>query len=119
MLNQLTHWLQSADTTGLLTFLATLLLTGYRLLHPLIQAKLQTIHNTQKLQALKLADELAGVIIPELAKLTELEPQQRKAEAIQFINQHLKTLGLSLTDETIAAKVEQAYYNYRRPPNQS
>ncbi|MFT8908749.1 MAG: phage holin, LLH family [Lentilactobacillus diolivorans] len=87
------------------------------LLHPLIQAKLQTARNTQKLQALKLADELAGVIIPELAKMTELAPQQRKAEAIQFINQHLKTLGLSLTDETLAAKVEQAYHNYQRPPS--
>lgn len=118
MLNQLTHWLQSADTTGLLTFMTTLLLAGYRLLHPLIQAKLQTIHNTQKLQALKLADELAGAIIPELEKMTELAPQKRKAEAIRFINQHLKGLGLSLTDETIAAKVEQAYHNYQRPPNQ-
>ncbi|KRM45638.1 hypothetical protein [Lentilactobacillus parabuchneri] len=66
-----------------------------------------------------MADELAGAIIPELAKMTELEPQQRKAEAIQFINQHLKTLGLSLTDETIAAKVEQAYHDYQRPPKQS
>ncbi|MEE8825502.1 hypothetical protein LASUN_07300 [Lentilactobacillus sunkii] len=118
MINQLTHWLQSADTTGLLTFLATLLLAGYRLLHPLIQVKLQTVHNTQKLQALKLADELAGAIIPELAKMTELEPEQRKAEAVKFVNQHLKSLGLSLTDETLAAKVEQAYHNYQRPPNQ-
>lgn len=50
--------------------------------------------------------------------MTELAPQKRKAEAIRFINQHLKGLGLSLTDETIAAKVEQAYHNYQRPPNQ-
>jgi hypothetical protein len=28
-------------------------------------------------------------------------------------------LGLSLTDETIAAKVAQAYHDYQRPPNQS
>lgn len=117
MLNQVMHWLQSADTTGLLTFLATMLLAIYRLLHPLIQARLQTIKNTQVLQALQLTDELAGVIIPELAKMAELEPDQRQAAAIKFVNQHLQALGLSLTEQTIAAKVAQADHNYHQPPN--
>lgn len=40
-----------------------------------------------------MADELTGTIIPELAKMTELEFKRRKTE--------------------------QAHHNYQRPPNQS
>ncbi len=40
---------------------------------------------------------LAGAIIPELAKMTELEPQQRKAEAIQNLLREFGILELVRT----------------------
>ncbi|MFT8907918.1 MAG: phage holin, LLH family [Lentilactobacillus diolivorans] len=114
MLHQLSTWFQWADSTGLLTFTATILLVLYHLAHPLIKAKLQKEQRTQKLQTLRIADNLAGIIIPEMARMTTLDNQQRKLEAISFINRKLHLLGLSLTDETISAKIESAYHAYQQ-----
>ncbi|MBW0224000.1 hypothetical protein OQI89_15530 [Lentilactobacillus diolivorans] len=114
MFDQFSKWVQWADSTGLLTFLATGLLAGYKLLHPLIQAKIKTERNRQKLAALEIADNLAKVILPKLVQMSELAPAQRKTAAIQFIDQQLKSLGLSLTEDTIAAKVEKAHYDYNQ-----
>lgn len=109
MFSQVLKWIHWADANGSFTFLAMLLLAIYRLIHPLIKEKIKIEQNHEKLQALALADQLAATIIPELVVLSELKGDQRKKEAIKFVNRKLKVLGLSLTDETIAAKVEKAY----------
>nr|WP_233438016.1 phage holin, LLH family [Lentilactobacillus hilgardii] len=111
--SQVLKWIHWADANGLFTFLAMLLLAIYRLIRPLIKEKIKTEQNHEKLQALALADQLAATIIPELVVLSELTGDQRKKEAIKFVNRKLKVLGLSLTDETIAAKVEKAYSVYK------
>lgn len=117
MFNQVLTWIHWADDNGIFTFLAMLLLATYRLIRPLIKEKLKTEQNHEKLQALALADQLAAMIIPELVVLSGLTGDQRKKEAIKFVNRKLKLLGLSLTDETIAAKVEKAYLVYKHEQN--
>ncbi len=113
MMNQIADWLHWADSRGLFTFMAMTLLVVYRLIRPLIKEKLKTERNQGKLLALKITDELAAAIIPELAVIGNLDNEHRKQEAIHFINKRLKLLELSLTKETVSAKVEEAYQVYK------
>lgn len=114
MWQEISEWLQWADSTGLITFLISLTVVLYRLIHPLIQSKIQDSDTDIKVQTLTIADNLASAIVPELAIMAEMTNDERKTEAIRFVNNKLTILGLQLTDETVSAKVEKAYQEYKR-----
>ncbi|WP_054660005.1 hypothetical protein [Secundilactobacillus kimchicus] len=83
-------------------------LCSYKLLHPIAQAKLQDETSSIKVRTLQIADDLAATIVPELALMSTLSNEERKAEAIKFINRKLSLLDLQLTEETVSAKVEKS-----------
>lgn len=114
MFIHISEWLKWADSTGLFALLATILVLIHKYLRPLILARIEKETNQVKLQTLKIVDDLAQAIIPELAILASLSNEDRKSAAIKFIQDKLEVLELSLTEETISAKVEEAYQQFKK-----
>lgn len=107
---QTVNWFQN---TELVAFIIAVLVTLYKFAHPLVQAKVKTEKNKQLQQALKITDDLATFIIPELATMIDLSKVDRKKEAIRFVSSKLRQHGFSISEETIAATIENAYQKYK------
>lgn len=116
MWSEITSWLHWSNATEITTFLITALIAVYEIIHPLIKVKIKNEKNQEKIQTLKIADDLASTIVPELEVMVSLPKSERKKEAIKFITKRLSMLELSLTEETIAAKVEKEYQSYKHSP---
>lgn len=116
MLNTLTEWFQWLDSNGVIAFLGTTLFMFYKLFHPLTQAKLKEEKSSLTKRTLEIADDLAATIVPELAIMSTLSNEQRKEEAMKFVNRKLHLLDLRLTEETVSAKVEKAYQQFKNDP---
>ncbi|KRK47355.1 hypothetical protein GPK34_09425 [Secundilactobacillus kimchicus] len=118
-MSEILSWIQWLDKNGVIAFLGTALFVAYKLLHPIAQAKLQDETSSIKVRTLQIADDLAATIVPELALMSTLSNEERKAEAIKFINRKLSLLDLQLTEETVSAKVEKAYQEFKDTPLKS
>lgn len=94
-------------------FLVVVIVMVYRIVHPIIQLKIKTIHNIHLQQALKITDQLATFIVPELATMGNMSKADRKSEAIRFVANKLSTQGITVGKDTISAAVEEAYQLYK------
>jgi len=104
-------------TTGLVSFITAIVFTGYYTFRPLLLGKLKLNRHQQLLQALKVTEQLAKFIVPELAVMAELDNVDRKAEAIRFITAKLSEQGITVKAATISAAVESAYQAYKHVVN--
>lgn len=95
------------------TLVTVVIVIGYVILHPLVTAHLASIKNHQLQQALKLTDDLAGFIVPELAVMSNLSNADRKKEAIRFVTSKLNDHGIELSSTVVSAAVETAYQVYK------
>ncbi|EEI72648.1 putative phage holin, LL-H family [Lentilactobacillus hilgardii ATCC 27305] len=104
------NWAQAA---GVLWLIAAVIGTIYKQLHPLITTKINSEKNGQVKQALQLADQLAAVIVPEMAVMAGLSKAERKKEAIRFLSDKLMANGFKISQETLSATIEKAYQEYK------
>ncbi len=95
------------------TLLIVLIIATYCVLHPLIQAKLSTLHHARLQQALKLAGHFAALIVPEIAVMSHVGKAERKTEAIRFVTARLNHHGVTLPQPVISTAVEKAYQLYK------
>ncbi|WP_164511307.1 phage holin, LLH family [Levilactobacillus mulengensis] len=103
----------NADALNWFALFTVILIVAYYVLHPLVQAKLKTLHNTRLQQALKLTDQLATIIVPEIAVMSNLGKSERKDEAIRFVTSKLNNHGITLSPSVVSAAVENAYQLYK------
>ena len=94
-----------------------IIVLAYYVLHPLVQTKLKSMHNTHLEQALKLTDQLATIIVPEVAVMSSLGPDERKDEAIRLVTSKLNDHGINLSQPIVSAAVENAYQLYKHVVN--
>lgn len=105
--------MSTSVTFNWFAFITVVLVIIYYFLHPLITAKLKTIHNTELQQALKITDQLATFIIPELAVMSGLSKPERKTAALQFVTSKLNERGITLQESVVSAAIETAYQVYK------
>ena len=99
-------------TNGLIGFLIFFSFIYY-LLYPLVSSKLKLIKNQQIREAFKITNDLANLIVPELAVMSNLSNAERKKEAIDFVTRKLADRGVNLSPTIISATVEMAYQMYK------
>jgi len=104
-------------TTGLVSLISAVVFTTYYALRPLLLGRIKLNHHQQLVQALKLTEQLANFIVPELAVMAELDNVGRKAEAIRFITAKLNEQGITVKAATVSAAVENAYQVYKHVTN--
>lgn len=85
MVKEISSGFNWAQIAGVLWLIAAVIGTIYKQLHPLITTKINSEKNGQVKQALQLADQLAAVIVPEMAVMAGLSKAERKKEAIRFL----------------------------------
>lgn len=90
-----------------------IVILAYYVLHPLVQTKLKSMRNTHLEQALRLTDQLAKIIVPEVAVMSSLGSVDRKNEAIRFVTSKLNDHGIKLSQPIVSAAVENAYQLYK------
>ncbi|GAY74362.1 hypothetical protein [Lentilactobacillus kosonis] len=66
------------DIASVLTFVLTVIPALYKLLHPLIQAKIDTEIDIQTKHNMELADNIASAGVAEMAVMQNLSPDERK-----------------------------------------
>lgn len=89
--------------------LTALLVVIYLLIKEIIKqlkAKHKYVHTVR---ALDEAERFAGIIIPELAKMSSMSNSDRKAEAIKFVSMKLMNHDIAIDHKTISAIVEKIY----------
>lgn len=101
------------DIASVLTFVLTVIPALYKLVHPLIKAKIDTEKDIQTKHTLELADNIADAGVAEMAVMQSLSPSDRKKEAINFVINHMDDLGKTISQSAASAKVEAAYQNYK------
>ncbi|WP_288528316.1 hypothetical protein [uncultured Secundilactobacillus sp.] len=101
------------DYASVITFLLIVIPATYKLLHPLIQAKIDTERNTQTKQKMALADHYAQAAVAEMAVMANLSKSDRKSEAVRFLMGKMLQQGTSISNGTAQAKVEAAYQDYK------
>ncbi|KRK47582.1 hypothetical protein FC96_GL002305 [Secundilactobacillus kimchicus JCM 15530] len=99
------------DYASGISFLLIVIPATYRLLHPLIQAKINTEKNAQTKQEMALADHYAQVA--EMAVMANLSKADRKNEAVRFLMEKMLQRGFAVSDGTAHATVEAAYQDYK------
>jgi imidazole glycerol phosphate synthase subunit HisF len=113
LIEEITHGLNWAQITGVLWLIVAVIGTIYKQLHPLITTKINSEKNTQVKQGLQLADQLAAVIVPEMAVMAGLSKSDRKKEALRFLADKLSANGFKVSEETLTATIEKAYQEYK------
>lgn len=103
----------SFDIASVLTFVLTVIPAVYKLVHPLIQAKIDTEKDEQTKKNLEVADNLAKAGVAEMAVMQDMSATDRKKEAINFVINHMDDLGKTISEGAASAKVESAYQNYK------
>lgn len=104
-------------TTSLVSLITAVVFTSYYAIRPLLLAKVKLTQHHQLLQALKVTEQLANFIVPELAVMAELDNTGRKAEAIRFVTAKLNEQGIVVKAATVSAAVENAYQLYKHVIN--
>ena len=105
--------IDNANEFNWCALLTVIVVIAYCVLHPLVQAKLKTMHNVRLQQSLKLTDQLATMIIPEIAVMSNLGKVERKDEAIRFVTSKLNDHGITLSQSVVSAAIENAYQLYK------
>lgn len=101
------------DIASVLTFVLTIVPAIYKLLRPLITAKIDTQKDERTKHDLEIADNYASAVVAEMAVMANLSNADRKAEAVRFVINAMQNLGKTISTETAGAKVEAAYQNYK------
>ncbi|WP_125573141.1 hypothetical protein [Levilactobacillus huananensis] len=101
------------DIASVLTFVLTIVPAIYKLLRPLITAKIETQKSENTRHDLEIADDYAAAIVAEMAVMANLSSADRKTEAVRFVINAMQDLGKTISTETAGAKVEAAYQNYK------
>lgn len=102
-----------SDLSGVIVFLLVTIPALYKLIKPLIEAKIATEKNTNVKQHMEAGLKIANAIVPEMAVMAGLSDSDRKKEAIRFVNAQLQAKGINLDVSLIAGLVEQAYQYYK------
>ncbi len=112
-MNTISNGLDWAKVVSILWLMIAVIGTLYKQLHPYIQQKISNEKNTQLKQTLEAADNLAAVVVPEMAVMAGLSKADRKKEAIRFVSDKLTQNGVKVSQETLSAIVEKAYQEYK------
>ncbi|MCT3559850.1 hypothetical protein EFR99_05535 [Lentilactobacillus buchneri] len=113
MYTQILNVLNSFKATGLVAFLIAVIPATYKLVKPLIEAKIKTEKNTHIKQGMELGLKLANAFVPVVASMPALSNSDRKKAVNQFIDSNLKKSGFDFKAETIEGLAEQAYQYYK------
>ncbi|GAA2975527.1 phage holin, LLH family [Lentilactobacillus parakefiri] len=109
--------LAAISITSIITFLLAMIPTLYKLLEPLIQAKILTETNQQTKEQMLILSNLAQLAVSEMASLNTLDNEDRKTAAIKFVLQQLHSFGNTASNSMISAAIESAYQIYKHQLN--
>lgn len=102
-----------SNLSSVVVFLLVTIPALYKLIKPLIEAKVTTEKNTHIKQHMEAGLKIANAIVPEMAVMAGLSNADRKKEAIRFVNAQLQAKGINLDASLIEGLVEQAYQYYK------
>ncbi len=99
--------------TSIMTFMIAVIPAVYRLLQPIVQAKILAEKDLRVKYRLEILDYLAEIAVAEMANSKDLSNVDRKAAASKFVADRSVSLGSKITKTTINAAVEAAYQAYK------
>ena len=102
-----------SNLSSVVVFLLVTIPALYKLIKPLIEAKITTEKNAHIKQHMEAGLKIANAVVPEMAVMAGLSNADRKKEAIRFVNAQLQTKGINLDASLIEGLVEQAYQHYK------
>ena len=102
-----------SNLSGVVVFLLVTIPALYKLVHPLIEAKVATEKNSHVKQYMETGLKIANAVVPEMAVMAGLSSADRKKEAIRFVDTQLQAKGINLDASLIEGLVEQAYQYYK------
>ncbi len=101
MYTQILNILNSFKATGLVAFLIAVIPATYKLVKPLIEAKIKTEKNTHIKQGMELGLKLANAFVPVVASMPALSNSNRKKAVNQFVDSGLKSPALILKQKQL------------------
>lgn len=99
--------------SSVVVFLLAVIPALYKLLKPILEAKVKTEKNAHIKQDLEVGLKIANAVIPEMSVMAGLSDSDRKKEAIRFVTAQLQAKGINLDVSLIEGLVEQAYQYYK------
>ena len=102
-----------SNLSSVVVFLLVTIPALYKLVHPLIEAKVATEKNSHVKQYMETGLKIANAVVPEMAVMAGLSSADRKKEAIRFVDAQLQAKGINLDASLIEGLVEQAYQYYK------
>lgn len=102
-----------SNLSSVVVFLLVTIPALYKLIKPLIEAKVTTEKNAHIKQHMETGLKIANAVVPEMAVMAGLSNADRKKEAIRFVNAQLQAKGINLDASLIEGLVEQAYQYYK------
>lgn len=102
-----------SNLSSVVVFLLATIPALYKLIKPLIEAKVTTEKNVHIKQHMEAGLKIANAVVPEMAVMAGLSNADRKKEAIRFVNAQLQAKGINLDASLIEGLVEQAYQYYK------
>lgn len=104
--NMLIKVINDAWGKGILTGFLVILYLWSKHMIPLIEKRFKNKHVNSALNA---TERFAGMIIPEVAKMSSLSNSDRKAEAVRFVSMQLMKHGFDVSHKSIDCIVEKVY----------
>lgn len=102
-----------SNLSSVAVFLLVTIPALYKLVKPLIEAKVATEKNGHVKQYMETGLKIANAVVPEMAVMAGLSDADRKKEAIRFVDAQLQAKGINLDVSLIEGLVEQAYQYYK------
>ena len=102
-----------SNLSSVVVFLLVTIPALYKLIKPLIEAKVTTEKNAHIKQHMETGLKIANAVVPEMAVMAGLSNADRKKEAIRFVDTQLQAKGINLDASLIEGLVEQAYQYYK------
>lgn len=99
--------------SSVVVFLLVVIPALYKLLKPVLEAKVKTEKNVHIKQDLEVGLKVANSVVPEMAVMAGLSDADRKKEAIRFVTAQLKDKGINIDVSLVGGLVEQAYQYYK------
>ena len=102
-----------SNLSSVVVFLLVTIPALYKLVKPLIEAKVATEKNAHIKQYMETGLKIANAVVPEMAVMAGLSNADRKKESIRFVDAQLQAKGINLDASLIEGLVEQAYQYYK------
>lgn len=99
--------------SSVVVFLLVAIPALYKLLKPVLEAKVKAEKNVHIKQDLEVGLKVANSVVPEMAVMAGLTNADRKKEAIRFVTTQLKDKGIDIDVSLVEGLVEQAYQYYK------